>query len=148
MYKKILLATDGSQHAILAAKQALAIAKDMGAEVTILNVAPIPVITLLNYYPSMIEPDILPQQVEERLEDQAKKILEDAKKIFEESGVKAGTQLEFGHPADTICQVAKDGNFDLLVMGSRGYGDIQSLLLGSISHKVIQCVHIPVLVVK
>lgn len=53
-----------------------------------------------------------------------------------------------GQPAFTIANVAQEGDYDLIVVGSHGRGEVDRLLLGSTSHGVVYCSHISVLVVK
>lgn len=148
MINKILLAADGSSSAEKAARYTLSIAKQTGSSVTILNVGPVPIMNLMNYHPSMIGEDILPQQVEQRIEEHSQKILDKTLEIFKDSNIKVETHFEFGHPAETITQYASDNNFDLIVAGNRGLSEIKSLLLGSVSDKIIHMAHCPVLVVK
>jgi nucleotide-binding universal stress UspA family protein len=53
-----------------------------------------------------------------------------------------------GHVAKAIVEAADENGIDLIVMGSRGLSDVQGLLLGSVTHKVMQSATIPVLVVR
>ncbi|WIW71928.1 universal stress protein [Anaerosinus gibii] len=53
------------------------------------------------------------------------------------SGIDAKTYLEEGTPSTTIVNFAKKNNVDLIIMGTRGLGSIQSALLGSVSQDVI-----------
>lgn len=148
MINKILLAADGSSSSIKAARYALEFAKQTNASVTILNVGPIPIMNLMTYHASMIEPDVLPQQVEERIKEHSEKILRNALEIFKDSPLKVDTHFDYGHPAETIVQYAQDNGYDLIVIGNRGLSEIKSLFLGSVSDKVIHMAHCPVLVVK
>jgi nucleotide-binding universal stress UspA family protein len=54
----------------------------------------------------------------------------------------------FGHTAREIIGDAESNDVDVIVMGSRGRGDLAGLLLGSTAHKVIHLTHKPVLVVR
>ena len=54
----------------------------------------------------------------------------------------------FGHTAREIIDDAESNDIDIIVMGSRGRGDLAGLLLGSTAHKVIHLTHKPVLVVR
>jgi len=58
------------------------------------------------------------------------------RKAREHGARKIETALEDGEPAETILRVAKERNADMIVMGSRGLGGAQGLLMGSVSHKV------------
>ena len=63
-------------------------------------------------------------------------------------GLTLNTQLVFGDPAFQIVKKAKEGNYQLIIMGSRGLGGIKGLMLGSVSQKVSQLSHCPVLIIK
>ncbi len=144
MYK-ILLATDGSEHSVRAAKEILKIAKPMQAEITALSV--IQATPVYVGYDVPASPWIAMEYLE-GLEKSAQKILEEKKQFFAENGLSINTMLEKGQAADVICQIAKEKSFDLIAMGSRGLGGLQQLFLGSVSSSVIQCSEVPVLIVK
>jgi nucleotide-binding universal stress UspA family protein len=73
------------------------------------------------------------------------KALENAKKI---ENLDIPAKLVEGRPADEIVETAKEGNFDLIVMGSRGLGGIKEFFLGSVSDRVADEAECPVLIVK
>jgi nucleotide-binding universal stress UspA family protein len=58
------------------------------------------------------------------------------------------SKLSEGRPADVIIAEAEDKDVDLIVMGSRGLGDITGRVLGSVSNQVVQESKIPVYIVK
>ena len=70
------------------------------------------------------------------------------KKLAEEltaAGMQVATRLEFGSPRDTICKVANDENFDLLILGRKWGGEIRDMLFGSVANHVLHHVRCPVL---
>jgi nucleotide-binding universal stress UspA family protein len=58
------------------------------------------------------------------------------------------TLIRQGYPADEIVQIAEDLGVGLIVVGSRGWGEVRSILLGSVSERVLHLAHCPVLVVR
>lgn len=64
------------------------------------------------------------------------------------SSVKFETILKFGSPANTIISLAKNENFNLIVVGSRGLSGLNEFILGSVSNKVSHAATIPVMIVK
>ncbi|MEM1607545.1 MAG: universal stress protein [Candidatus Bathyarchaeia archaeon] len=58
------------------------------------------------------------------------------------------TVLKEGRPADEIIKTAKEGEFDLIVMGHRGLGRVKEFFLGSVSDRVADEAHCPILIVK
>ncbi len=139
MFERILLTVDGSEHAMRAAKVAADLARCMKAELRILVVyAPIP--------PYLGEPN-LQQAINARL-NEAQAILQKAVETVGETPGEIHTELIEGDAAETIIEVAKTRNSDLIVMGSRGLGRLAGLLLGSTSQKVLSHAPCPVLIVR
>ena len=146
MYK-ILLATDGAPHSKVVIDRALAIAEAMDAEVTIL--------TVVREY--VFSPRVNVQFTDEnwkaihdQLEAEADAIISEAEKPFKEKGIITHREIVIGHksPADVICEMARDGNFDLTILGSSGKSGIQEMFLGSVSNKVAHMNCSDVLIVK
>ncbi len=130
MYKKVLVPIDGSSHSDRAEKTALELAQLMGAEVCLIHVIVPPQYTA--FYGETPIP--VSQDLMDELEHRGKTLLDEHAAKY--SGVKVSTELFVGHPAETICQRAKEGGCDLIVIGSRGLGAIKGYLLGSVSDRV------------
>ena len=128
--KKILVPLDGSKQAYEAAKRAVYIAGLNEAEVTLLCVVD------LNKEVAAFEQVSLSGYVPTELKEGAYKLLAELMHEIPRE-IKAKTQVEIGTPAEVIVETAEDGHFDLVVMGSRGFGTIKSLLLGSVSQYVL-----------
>jgi nucleotide-binding universal stress UspA family protein len=85
----------------------------------------------------------------ELLEPVGRQILEQAALAARQGGVKnVTTKLMSGSPPDSILAAAKKEKADLVVLGTRGYGELKGLFLGSVSHKVSAQADCPVLTVK
>lgn len=146
MYQKILLATDGSPNALRAAEAARELAALIpGATVTVIHVLPLtPELTV------ELQKELESQAFtfEEALHEKAQPVFDRTLDVLKQKNVAVKTRLETGHAAEKIAEAANSGEYDLVVMGSRGLGNWQEILLGSVSEKVCHAVHIPVLIVK
>jgi nucleotide-binding universal stress UspA family protein len=143
---KILLATDGSEEAKLAATTAVDLANCTGSELHLATVC-------REYHPAYYEvppPVYLERQALEKLAREAQGILDEAARWVEEAGGKvAKTHLRIGGRRDQeIVDLAEEIGVGLIVMGSRGLGGIKRALLGSVSDSVVRHAHCPVLVVR
>jgi nucleotide-binding universal stress UspA family protein len=125
---KVLVTTDGSDNALKAVKRALDLAEKEDAKVTIMSVA---------LYPSS-EFDDLPLSIQKKLDADAKDAIAKAKTIFDKKGIAVDTALETGIvPANNIIRKAKEGKFDLVLMGSTGATGLTKVLMGSTASKVV-----------
>lgn len=139
MYRSILLAVDGSENSIRAGKQAAQLASLIkGTEVTVVYVS--------DFNEDSHEEVHDGGSIEFEL-SRKKKILP-AIEALEREKIYHKTEMLHGRPAPTIIELANERNFDLVVIGSRGLNPISEMVLGSVSHKVVNQVHCPVLVVK
>lgn len=139
MFGKILLAIDGSPDA----RQALAYARDLalrdGAQVIVVHAfEPVPIYL----------GDPWRDRLAARHVSAGHEVADSAAQSLKEAGVDVIVEVLEGPPADAILKVADVRECDLIVMGSRGYGTLASLLLGSVSHRVLAHARAPVMVVK
>jgi nucleotide-binding universal stress UspA family protein len=144
VFTNILVAIDGSDHAARALAEAADIARCSEARLTIMTVVPDPAAWLLagGAYGGELDYETLLTESEREY-----RTLLDSALAELPSGVHASTELAHGRPADCIIGVAKEGGHDLIVLGSRGRGQVRSLLLGSVSHQVLNASRVAVLIV-
>ena len=145
---KILLATDGSKEAQLAATAAADLARRTGSELHLVYVGHTPPL----YYESpgawALDQD-LRGEMAERVEKGARtKLDEQVQRVREAGGEVAGVHTKLGRPDAGIVGLAEELGAGLIVLGSRGLGPLRSALMGSVSQSVVQHAHCPVLVVR
>jgi nucleotide-binding universal stress UspA family protein len=145
---KILVATDGSKHSFQTVNEAIKIAKPLNAEVTVLTVAH--EIPLFSYHAGLAsdQMSMLEQNMKETAEQSAKEILEKTEAVFRDNDMKVKTMFLHGHPGEVICQVADRGDYNLVILGSRGLGGLKEFILGSVSNHVAHCIKKSLLIVK
>jgi nucleotide-binding universal stress UspA family protein len=145
----ILLATDGSKEAQLAAATAADLAKRTGSELHVVYVGHMPPVYYESAGPWALDRDDLQIRMEERGEEQAKaRLHEQVQRVREAGGEVAGAHARVGRPDAEIVGLAEELGAGLIVLGSRGLGPLRSALMGSVSHSVVQHAHCPVLVVR
>jgi nucleotide-binding universal stress UspA family protein len=142
---KILLATDGSKEARLAAEAAAELSKDTGSEVHITYALPSPrELRGHHIYSREVMRSVL-----EQAEGEARSFLEEQAKLVGESGGKvAETHLETGEPDKEIVRLSEEIGAGTIVIGSRGLGGLKRSLMGSVSESVVRHAHCPVLIVR
>src|SRR3954466_5682452 len=86
--------------------------------------------------------------VREFYEADAETVFRPIRTFFEKQGMRVEFVHTIGHAADSIADLAQKGRFDLIVMGSRGNGDIANLVLGSVATKVLAKTNVPVLLIR
>ena len=148
MIKKILAALDGSKSADRALDFALDLARKYSAEVVLISVFDAPSVSLVAPGIVFAPTSIAKYLAELRAfhEMVLSEALKKAKKL--KAGLKVSKKLLQGRAADKIVETAKEGGFDLIVIGSRGLGGIKGFFLGSISDRVADEAPCPVLIVK
>ncbi|MDM7919335.1 MAG: universal stress protein [Methanosarcina sp.] len=136
-YRKILLATDGSENSKSAACSGLEIAKSTGAEVYAVYVAGI----------SCCSP-IMPESYDWEIGKEGSEAVAEIEEMGKEIGVKINPVLLQGHPAQEILDFAEKNDIDMIVMGTQGKAGIDRFLLGGVTEKVVRHAKAEVLVVR
>ena len=142
---KILLATDGSEEASLAARTAVDLAHKTDSELHVVNVG------LQDYgYPIYAVPELEDvRRIQEEVTQEARKLLDaEVEQVRAAGGSVVKAHLGMGRPDVEIVKLAEEIGAGLIVMGSRGRGRIRHTLMGSVSDSVIRHAHCPVLVVR
>lgn len=98
--------------------------------------------------PSRARAAVGKEVVEKYYAEEADKVLNPVVKFLTRHGVEAKRVAKVGHIGETIAKVADTGNFDLLVMGSHGHGELGTLVMGSVSTQVLAQSKVPVLLVR
>jgi nucleotide-binding universal stress UspA family protein len=143
MYKRILIATDGSDRSKKAAEEGVELAKALGAQVVALNVVNEVVVAS-----AVRQLGADRKEVETKLKTAGQKAVDEIKKMGDAVGVKIDTVIRIGAPANDVIDVAGAEKADLIVMGSHGESGASKLLIGSVVQKVLYWATIPVLVVR
>ncbi|MBV9041768.1 MAG: universal stress protein [Acidimicrobiia bacterium] len=145
---KALIATDGSDHALDAAKRATDLLAP-GTEYTLLTVEPPPVVP--EAAPVMgldTVPITSPEAAEELTEAYREEANESLERTARVLGGEAARRVEYGDAATEITRVAEEDGFDVIVVGSQGAGFVKRVLMGSVSQHLLHHAPCPVLVVR
>jgi nucleotide-binding universal stress UspA family protein len=139
IFKRILHANDGSDHAFHALSLTLSIAKEINAELHMISVEEIP------YIPETIE------EVREETGVAARRfhsVINHSRAMAEECHVKLKTHVVAGHPVRDIVDLAHDLKAELLVVGASGHSALYDRMIGSRADRIVHLAPCPVLVVK
>jgi len=154
MFQKILVPLDGSEHSLKALDITIQIAKKFRGKITLVHVYSVVGVSSMMRGASMVPggvpvttaPDV--SRLVEFARKVASRILDDGEQRVKAGKVEVDALLKEGHTVEEIIRVAKEGNFELIVMGARGISRIREMLLGSVSDGVMHHVACPVLIVK
>jgi nucleotide-binding universal stress UspA family protein len=137
-YRHVLVAYDGSPDADLALDHAVGLAQAFRARIALVSVVP-PAPAFAWQAPGGVRAahDASQQDLDERLRSAADRVPDD---------LPLTTRLLDGDPAREILRAAREGEHDLIVMGSRGRGRVTAALLGSVSNHVMHDADVPVMI--
>jgi nucleotide-binding universal stress UspA family protein len=149
MIKNVLVAVDGSENSDRALDFGLDLAEKYEATVTVLNVSESPAMGAVPLEPTTVSGDSmvlfskdLRRLHEEILSRAVARAKELNRKVF------VSSKLREGDPAMEIVAEAKEGRFDIVVVGHRGSGRVREIFLGNISEKVSHLSPCPVVIVR
>jgi len=157
LFKKILAPIDGSKHSQKALATALDLAKVQGSALEILHVTSFSDVYMPTKESTEAPASKEPLSPQEWINDYMDKVRENGEKMLSRARedaesryprLKVTAKLLVGRPGQTIINEAEEGGFDLIVIGCRGLGGLAELVLGSVSHEVVNGSKTPVLVVK
>ncbi len=142
LFKKILVATDGSENAVKAASYGVNIAKATGAEVYALYVVStehaVTTRTVMGWS----------EAFEEYLANKGGAAIAYVEKLGKEAGVKVEPVFLKGIPAEKILEYTEESNIDLVVMGTQGLTGIKRFLIGSVAENVLRHSKVPVMIIR
>ncbi len=145
MYRRILVPLDGSPLAEAVLPYAEDLARSTGAELVFLRVTPNPVAEI-----GLADPTLVAGYIEEvnRLEAEATRKLETLCSELESAGFRASFLVREGLVAETIMDVAKFMEADVIAMSTHGRSGISRWLLGSVADRIVNHSEIPVLLIR
>lgn len=138
-FKTLLVPVDGSEHADLACKQAVALARLSGGTVHLLH--------CYENIPNLIGGEARAKLVKE-YEAKSEKLLDKYRHRIQKAGVPCLEHILHGDPGIVIVEAAAKFGCDIIVMGTRGLGGLENLILGSVSYRVLQAAVVPVLLTR
>ena len=137
-FKKILVPLDGSSNSMRGLDRAIEIAKGGDAEITGFYVFHLPIAAGIKYTKKM----------KDEAQKKAVKAIGPAMNKTQKAGATFKYKTGGGNTGSEIVKFAKNGKFDMIVIGARGLGGAKEAFLGSTSNYVMHKTNIPVLVVK
>lgn len=143
MFRNLLVAVDGSEHAERALAEAADLAKDSGAALTIVAVVPeLSSWALGGPFAAPLDFDAVHKDMVAAYQEML-----DAARGEVPAELNPQALLLEGRPGQALIEQVRSGGHDLVVMGSRGRGGVKSMVLGSVSQEVLHGSPVPVLVV-
>ena len=140
-YKRVLIATDGSEYGTHAVRAGMGIAKLSQGKVYVLYVID------NTCYPAEKWDPKLKTAMEEHFKTFGLEMTATVEEVAKAEGIDVEFIIREGHPTEKILDFAEKQGVDMIVVGSLGKTDAERFLLGSVSEKVVRNANVPVLVV-
>ncbi len=143
LFRQILAPIDGSENSIQAAKTAFRIARVLSSQVTALYVVDMTVLREVAHHANQPTVD-----THQEFRHSGRQYLRHVERLGQEVGVRIAREIREGEPYEEIVAAADTIDADLIVMGHVGRRGPRRILIGSVTERVIELAHCPVLVVK
>lgn len=141
MDRKILVPVDGSAASARTIEAVIARRAQFQVPLTLLHVVNIDKLAYRMISEAQME------IIREHASKAGAELLAHKQDLFASAGIPCVPRLEFGSPRETICQIANNEGFDLVILGRRGMGEIRDALFGAVSNHVLHHVRCPVLLI-
>lgn len=141
MFSKILVPIDGSENSKRAFSYATYLSKNLKGEITILNIADAP--------PTVyVQSQKVLDELLEKYSKAREKVFDEYRELAQGENIVIKTKVVFGDPGQAIVEFSLKGEFDVIVIGNRGMGQLKEMVMGSVSKTVVHDAKCPVLLVK
>jgi len=152
-YKKIMIATDGSDCSNLAIDKGIELALLSGGTVYVVYVVSSAFLFSMNQgysYSMGKNPDLAPMnnEMHEMMEKQGHQALNYVKGLGEMKGVNVESVLLDGNPSDELIRYAEEEKMDIVIMGTLGKTGLDRMFLGSVAGNLVRHSKVPVMVVR
>lgn len=139
--RKILVPLDGSPLSAQTIEGLIALKENITFPLTLLHVIDLKLLASRGF------PELTYSEFEQRARAEAGQFIEDRKERFATAGLKVETLLQEGEVRETICALANNGDFDLLVVGRNQDGELRGILFGQFANYLVHHAKCPVLIV-
>lgn len=155
--KKILVPVDGSNASISAVKKSIEIGKKHNSTIKLISVVKSTENRRKNRNDNLwsavdgsiiTENEELEKKLESKYVENAQTLLDQIVTKLDFNGTKLEEEVLIGEPYEKIIETARNGNFDLIIMGNRGFSKIKRFFVGSVTQRVISEAPCPVLVIR
>ncbi len=137
--QKILIAVDGSEHSKRAVEYAIELLKMLQADIILIHCH--------RNYPTLLGEPYL-QKAINKINQEAETLVKPFRELFRKANIAITERIMEGRAGEVIVAVADTEKADLIIMGSRGLSDLEGLIVGSVTHRVLHAASCPVLVVR
>ena len=137
--QRFLVPVDGSAHSLAAVRYAVKLVRQLTGDIVLLHChKPFPITLGEPYF----------QRAITKIAEKSEELLTPFRELLSQSDIKHEVRILEGPAAEKIASVARIEQCEMIIMGSRGLGDLKGLVLGSVAHRVLHSAPCPVLVIR